>query len=59
MRHLTHHRLETVNYGKTTIFWDVVFGSDARIISERLGLLQASRSSLPDARSDRRNYDPV
>jgi len=37
MRHLTHHRLETVNYGVTTIFWDIVFGTDARIISERLG----------------------
>jgi sterol desaturase/sphingolipid hydroxylase (fatty acid hydroxylase superfamily) len=34
MRHLTHHRVDNCNYGVTTIFWDIVFRTDARIISE-------------------------
>jgi sterol desaturase/sphingolipid hydroxylase (fatty acid hydroxylase superfamily) len=29
MRHLTHHRFEKCNYGVTTIFWDVIFRSNA------------------------------
>ena len=32
MRHLTHHRLENCNYGVTTIFWDIVFRTNARSI---------------------------
>ncbi|WP_423959827.1 sterol desaturase family protein [Bradyrhizobium sp.] len=36
MRHLTHHRIENCNYGVTTIFWDVVFRTHARIVAERL-----------------------
>ena len=35
MRHLTHHHFENRNYGVTTIFWDVVFRTNARIIGER------------------------
>jgi sterol desaturase/sphingolipid hydroxylase (fatty acid hydroxylase superfamily) len=33
MRHLTHHRFEDCNYGVTTIFWDIVFRTNARIIN--------------------------
>jgi sterol desaturase/sphingolipid hydroxylase (fatty acid hydroxylase superfamily) len=29
MRHLRHHRFENCNYGVTTIFWDVVFRTNA------------------------------
>ena len=36
LRHLTHHRLENCNYGVTTIFWDIVFRTDARAIGERI-----------------------
>lgn len=36
MRHLAHHRVENCNYGVTTIFWDVVFRTNARISSERI-----------------------
>jgi sterol desaturase/sphingolipid hydroxylase (fatty acid hydroxylase superfamily) len=36
MRHLTHHRFENCNYGVTTIFWDIVFRTNARLISERV-----------------------
>jgi sterol desaturase/sphingolipid hydroxylase (fatty acid hydroxylase superfamily) len=36
MRHLTHHRFDNCNYGVTTIFWDIVFRSNARIVAERL-----------------------
>jgi sterol desaturase/sphingolipid hydroxylase (fatty acid hydroxylase superfamily) len=36
LRHLTHHRFENCNYGVTTIFWDIVFRTNARIIGERL-----------------------
>jgi sterol desaturase/sphingolipid hydroxylase (fatty acid hydroxylase superfamily) len=36
MRHLTHHRFENCNFGVTTIFWDIVFRTNARIIGERL-----------------------
>src|SRR5450755_1995775 len=36
MRHLTHHRFENCNYGVTTIFWDIVFRTNARIIGERI-----------------------
>jgi len=32
MRHLTHHRVETCNFGVTTDFWDVVFRTNARLI---------------------------
>jgi sterol desaturase/sphingolipid hydroxylase (fatty acid hydroxylase superfamily) len=37
MRHLTHHRLENCNYGVTTIFWDLVFRTNARTIGGRIG----------------------
>jgi len=36
IRHLTHHRFENCNYGVTTVFWDVVFRTNARIIGERI-----------------------
>jgi sterol desaturase/sphingolipid hydroxylase (fatty acid hydroxylase superfamily) len=36
VRHLTHHRFENCNYGVTTIFWDIVFRTNARIIGERI-----------------------
>ena len=36
MRHLTHHRLENCNYGVTTIFWDIVFRTNARSIGGRI-----------------------
>ena len=36
MRHLTHHRDENCNYGVTTIFWDIVFHTDARTIGGRI-----------------------
>src|SRR3984893_11863877 len=36
IRHLTHHRFENCNYGVTTIFWDIVFRTNARIIDERV-----------------------
>jgi hypothetical protein len=32
MRHLTHHRFENCNYGVTTIFWDIVFRTNARTV---------------------------
>jgi sterol desaturase/sphingolipid hydroxylase (fatty acid hydroxylase superfamily) len=30
LRHLTHHRFDNCNYGVTTIFWDIVFRTNAR-----------------------------
>ena len=36
MRHLTHHHLENCNYGVTTIFWDVVFRTNAREVGGRI-----------------------
>jgi sterol desaturase/sphingolipid hydroxylase (fatty acid hydroxylase superfamily) len=36
VRHLTHHRFDNCNYGVTTIFWDIVFRTNARIIGERI-----------------------
>ncbi len=36
MRHLTHHHFENCNYGVTTIFWDIVFRTNARIVGERI-----------------------
>jgi sterol desaturase/sphingolipid hydroxylase (fatty acid hydroxylase superfamily) len=36
VRHLTHHRFDNFNYGVTTIFWDIVFRTNARIIGERI-----------------------
>ena len=36
MRHLTHHRFDNCNYGVTTIFWDLVFRTNARLIGERI-----------------------
>jgi sterol desaturase/sphingolipid hydroxylase (fatty acid hydroxylase superfamily) len=36
LRHLIHHRFESCNYGVTTIFWDIVFRTNARTIGERL-----------------------
>jgi len=36
MRHLTHHRFDNCNYGVATIFWDIVFRTDARIIDEHI-----------------------
>jgi sterol desaturase/sphingolipid hydroxylase (fatty acid hydroxylase superfamily) len=35
IRHLTHHRLENCNYGVTTIFWDMIFRTNAKVIGER------------------------
>ena len=32
MRHLTHHHLESCNFGVTTGFWDIVFRTNARTI---------------------------
>ena len=32
----THHHLESCNYGVTTIFWDVVFRTNARAIGGRI-----------------------
>ena len=32
MRHLTHHRIESCNFGVTTDFWDIVFRTSARTI---------------------------
>jgi sterol desaturase/sphingolipid hydroxylase (fatty acid hydroxylase superfamily) len=46
MRHFTHHRFEDCNYGVTTIFWDIVFRTNARTIDERIrtrATLRASR----------------
>jgi sterol desaturase/sphingolipid hydroxylase (fatty acid hydroxylase superfamily) len=31
MRHLIHHRLENCNFGVTTGFWDIVFGTSASV----------------------------
>jgi sterol desaturase/sphingolipid hydroxylase (fatty acid hydroxylase superfamily) len=36
MRHLTHHSLENCNFGVTTIFWDIVFRTNARIVTGRI-----------------------
>jgi sterol desaturase/sphingolipid hydroxylase (fatty acid hydroxylase superfamily) len=36
MLHLRHHRFEDCNYGVTTNFWDIVFGTNARNINERI-----------------------
>ncbi|HTB03044.1 MAG TPA: sterol desaturase family protein [Bradyrhizobium sp.] len=36
LRHLTHHRFENCNFGVSTIFWDVVFRTNARIVSGRI-----------------------
>ncbi len=36
MRHLAHHRLENCNFGVTTIFWDIIFRTDARTIGGHL-----------------------
>ena len=36
MRHPAHHRFENCNYGVTTIFWDIVFRTDAGTISEHI-----------------------
>jgi sterol desaturase/sphingolipid hydroxylase (fatty acid hydroxylase superfamily) len=36
LRHLTHHRLENCNFGVTTIFWDIVFRTNARVVGERI-----------------------
>jgi sterol desaturase/sphingolipid hydroxylase (fatty acid hydroxylase superfamily) len=36
IRHLTHHRFENCNYGVTTVFWDIVFRTNARITGERI-----------------------
>jgi len=36
VRHLTHHRFDNCNYGVTTIFWDIVFRTNARVIEERI-----------------------
>ena len=36
LRHLTHHCLEDCNFGVTTIFWDIVFRTQARAIGGRL-----------------------
>lgn len=36
IRHLTHHRFENCNYGVTTIFWDIVFHTNARTIGGRI-----------------------
>jgi sterol desaturase/sphingolipid hydroxylase (fatty acid hydroxylase superfamily) len=36
LRHLTHHCLEDSNFGVTTIFWDIVFRTQAGAIGGRL-----------------------
>jgi sterol desaturase/sphingolipid hydroxylase (fatty acid hydroxylase superfamily) len=36
MRHLTHHRFENCNFGVTTIFWDIVFGTNASAVGGRI-----------------------
>jgi sterol desaturase/sphingolipid hydroxylase (fatty acid hydroxylase superfamily) len=36
MRHMAHHSLENCNYGVTTIFWDIVFRTNARVITGRV-----------------------
>src|SRR6266478_4470903 len=36
LRHLTHHCLEDCNFGVTTIFWDIVFRTNAGLIGERI-----------------------
>src|ERR1700682_1577673 len=36
VRHLTHHRFKDCNYGVTTIFWDIVFRTNARTVGERI-----------------------
>ncbi len=36
MRHLTHHCFENCNYGVTTIFWDIVFRTNARTVGGQL-----------------------
>jgi sterol desaturase/sphingolipid hydroxylase (fatty acid hydroxylase superfamily) len=36
LRHLTHHRLENCNFGVTTIFWDVVFRTNASVARQHI-----------------------
>src|SRR5258707_11321945 len=36
IRHLTHHRFQNFNYGVTTILWDIVFRTNARVIGEHI-----------------------
>jgi sterol desaturase/sphingolipid hydroxylase (fatty acid hydroxylase superfamily) len=36
LRHLTHHRFENCNYGVTTIFWDIIFRTNAGAIGGRM-----------------------
>src|SRR5262249_50684645 len=35
LRHLTHHRFEGCNFADTTPFWDVVFRTGTRAVSQR------------------------
>ncbi len=42
LRHLAHHRFENCNYGVTTIFWDIVFRTDAGVVGQR------ARTRAPD-----------
>lgn len=35
MRHLTHHRFDTCNYGVTTNLWDIVFRTNAGITAHK------------------------
>lgn len=36
MRHITHHHFDDCNYGVTTIFWDIVFRTNASVVERRL-----------------------
>ena len=36
LRHVAHHRFENCNFGVTTISWDIVFRTYAKMISEHL-----------------------
>jgi sterol desaturase/sphingolipid hydroxylase (fatty acid hydroxylase superfamily) len=36
IRHLIHHRFDSCNYGVTTSFWDVVFGTNADLAGESI-----------------------
>ncbi len=49
IRHLTHHRFEDCNFGVTTMFWDIAFGTSARL-SDRVQEADGSRSNETSGR---------
>ena len=49
IRHLTHHRFENCNFGVTTMFWDIVFGTSARL-PDRVQEAGGSRRSRTSGR---------